>query len=243
MNLWRFGVAVALATLAVTPIGAQQPAVTLDDDDITIRGCIGPVSGHSAIAPTMLVWSRGDIMLAGVTAVGSDAPNPVGTSGVAGRMFYWLEDDEDLSKHVGQLVEIKGELEDFEKGTVEIERHGEFTEIELDLGGKEEKARIPTSWLGPPISSKDREFDIVARRIDVDEVRVLGACNPRLNILERLPTPLRQYGVGIVGDARSGTTPGLDASTTSPGTRSSTGSVPAECQLLATQQGIDHYGR
>jgi hypothetical protein len=177
MKLWRFGAAVVLASLTVTSIGAQQPAVTVDDDDITIRGCIRQVSTSSAVAPPMLVWSRGDLMMAGVTAAGSDAPNPVGTSGVAGRVFYWLEDDEDLSKHVGQLVEIKGELEDFEKGEIEIERRGEFTEIELDLGGKEEKARIPTSWLGGTASNKDQEFDIVARRIDVDEVRVLGACN------------------------------------------------------------------
>ena len=105
-------------------------------------------------------------MLAGVTATGPDAPNPVGTSGIAGRVFYWLEDDEDLSKHVGQLVEIEGDLEDFEIGEIEIDRDGDFTEIELDLEGRKEKARVPTSWLPGIGSDGDREFEIAARKHD-----------------------------------------------------------------------------
>jgi len=106
-----------------------------------------------------------------------EAPSPVGTSGIAGRVFYWLEDDEDLSTHVGQLVEIEGDLEDFEIGEVEIEQDGDFTEIELNLEGKKEKARVPTSWLRGIGSERDQEFEIATRRIDVDDIRVLGACN------------------------------------------------------------------
>jgi hypothetical protein len=177
MKPWKLGVAVALATLTAAPVAAQQSAVKVNDDEITIRGCIRQANAQAEAAPGMLVWSRGDLVMAGVTAIGSDAPNPVGTSGVSGRVFYWLDDDEDLSKHVGQLVEIKGELDDFERGQIKIQRRGEFTEVELDLGSKEEKARVPTSWLGQPTAERGQEFDIVARRIDVGDVRVLGACN------------------------------------------------------------------
>lgn len=177
MQLCRVSLAVVLMAMALAPVRAQQPAVTVDGDDITIRGCIRQASTQPQAAPTMLVWSRSDIMLAGVTAVGPDAPNPVGTAGLAGRVFYWLDDEEDLAKYVGQQVEVQGELEDFEKGQIEIERDGEFVDIELDLDGKEEKARVPISWLGEGGLPKDREIDIVARRIDVEKVRVLGACN------------------------------------------------------------------
>lgn len=165
------------ATAGIASVTAQQSTVTIDDDDITIRGCVRSVDVHAPVPATMLVWSRGDIMLAGVTALGSNAPNPVGTSGIAGRVFYWLEDDEDLAKHVGQLVEVKGDLDDFEIGEVEIDREDDFTEIELDLDGKKQKARVPTSWLRGTGADKDQEFEIAARRIDVDNVRVLGACN------------------------------------------------------------------
>ena len=168
------------ALLAVTIAGAssaaQQPIVTVNDDDITIRGCVRNTDIRNGIPTNMLVWSRGDIMLAAATSLGS---HPVGTAGVAGRVFYWLEDEDDLTRHVGQMVEVKGDLKDFETGEVEIEREDEFfTEIKLDLDGKKEKARVPTAWLRGTGADRDQKFEIAARRVDVDEVRVLGACTP-----------------------------------------------------------------
>jgi len=167
--------ALVAVTIAGPSSAAQQPIVTVDDDDITIRGCVRNTDVRSAIPTNMLVWSRGDIMLAAATSLGS---HPVGTAGVVGRVFYWLEDDDDLSRHVGQMVEVKGDLKDFETGEVKIEHEGDFTEIELDLDSKKEKARVPTAWLRGTGADRDQEFEIAARRIDVDEVRVLGACTP-----------------------------------------------------------------
>ena len=178
MKLYKlavFAVGTLVTAAATAPLVAQQPAVSVDGDDITIRGCVRGADIHAAVPTTILVWSRSDIMLAGATASGS---GPVGTSGMAGRVFYWLKDDEDLAKHVGQMVEVKGDLKKFETGEVKIDRHDDFTEIELDLDGHKEKARVPTSWLRGTGADKDQEFDIVTRRIDVDDVRVLGACNP-----------------------------------------------------------------
>jgi hypothetical protein len=168
------------ALLAVTIAGAsraaQQPIVTVDDDDITIRGCVRNTDVRHGIPTNMLVWSRGDIMLAAATSLGS---HPAGTAGVVGRVFYWLEDDDDLTKHVGQMVVVKGNLKDFKTGEVEIEREDDFfTEIELDLDGKKDKARVPTAWLRGTGADRNQKFEITARRIDVDHVYVLGACTP-----------------------------------------------------------------
>jgi hypothetical protein len=173
MSVQRFGWAVVFAGAATVSLAAQQPAVSIDGDDITITGCVTQVNPQPAVAPDLLVWSRSDLILAGAVAAGAGQV-PVGTTGLAGRVFFWL--DEDLSKHVGQRVEIKGDLEDIKKGEIEIENKGEFTEIELDLAGREEKVRVPTAWLSADTPRK-AEFDIVARKIDVDDVRVLGACN------------------------------------------------------------------
>ena len=156
------GASLSTATLAAA---AQRPAVAINGDEITLRGCVGRAQAGSATAPPMLVWTRGDLMLSNPSLLGGLAPD---------RVFYWLEDDEDLSEHIGQLVEVRGDLGDFEKGEVEFDKEGDFTEIELKLDGKTEKARVPTSWLGAPRG--DAEFDIVTRKIDVDEVKVLGAC-------------------------------------------------------------------
>ena len=58
-----------------------------------------------------------------------------------------------------------------------MERDGEFTKIELDFGDKKETARVPTAWLRDETAKKDQEFDIITRKIDVEDVRVIGACN------------------------------------------------------------------
>jgi hypothetical protein len=180
MSFNRFLLAIVVALLATSAIGglrAQQAAFTIDGDNVTMRGCVRQAGLQPAIPATVLIWSRSDIMLAGVTAANAGAPTPVGTSGLSEQVFYWLEDDDDLSKHVGQWVEVKGDLKDLEIGKVEIDRDGDFTEIEVKLDGKNDKARVPTSWLRGTGADNDREFKIVARRIDVDDVRALGACN------------------------------------------------------------------
>jgi len=76
-------------------------------------------------------------------------------------------------------VEIKGDLKEIKKGEIEIERDGAFTKIEMKLDGEKETARVPTSWLGVPVGNKEQEFEIVGRRVDVDDVEVLGACTIR----------------------------------------------------------------
>ncbi len=94
------------------------------------------------------------------------------------RVFYWLDDDEgdDLAKHRGQRVEIRGELEDFEKGKVEVDRKDDYTKVKLHLDGKTEEAKVPSSWLNEWANAKDQKFDIVARRIDVKKINVIGSC-------------------------------------------------------------------
>ena len=165
----RFVLSVATALcLSASMLGAQQPSIAVHDDDITIRGCVTRSTPGVATSSSILAWTRSDIMLNNALAIGGVS------RGVADRVFYWLEEDEDLSKHVGQMVEVKGDLGDFKKGEVEIDRHKDFTDVTLKLGGKTEKARVPTAWLGAGV--KDGDVDIVSRKIDVDSVKVLGAC-------------------------------------------------------------------
>jgi hypothetical protein len=169
-----YTVAIALLTLGSSGLRAQQPIVSTRGDDITIRGCLTSATMPSGTAPATLVWSRSDIMLAA-----AEGPQTVLTpSGLSGRVFYWMKDNDKLKRHVGQQVEIKGELEDIEKGKIEIDRDGDFTKIELDLDGKKETARVPTTWLSTE-ARKEQEIDIVARRIDVEDVKVIGVCRAR----------------------------------------------------------------
>jgi hypothetical protein len=171
MKLLTFSLAVALLVVGARDVAAQS-AVSIDGDEIRITGCVMPENAPVPARPDLLVWSRSGLLVAAANA--SAAALPIGTAGAAGQIFYWL--DEDLSDHAGRRVEVRGELEDFETGEIEIDREGEFTEIQLDMDGIEETVRVPTSWLEGSGTVRDAEIDIVARKIDVEDVRVLGVC-------------------------------------------------------------------
>ena len=170
----------ALTLIGAGAIAAQAPvsegAMSVDGKKVTIRGCVRPIDVTSPSAPPLLFWSRNNVMITGVSPSRDDQPRALGTSAVFTRVLYWIEDAEDLSKHIGRAIEVKGDLDDFEKGKVEIERDGNMTEIEVDLGQRKEKIRVPTAWLRARGLDKDNEFDFIARRIDVDNVRVIGSC-------------------------------------------------------------------
>lgn len=177
MVFCRFGLAVLLASAVALPAAAQQPSVTVDGDNVTITGCLARVTADPSLVPAMLVWSRGDIMLAGAAAAGANVPLAVGTAGLAQRVFYWLDDEDELMEHIGRRVQIRGEVDEFQEGEIEIDRDGDFAEIKLDLDGDDEELRVPIAWLGGGIRD-DVEFDIVARKVDVNDVDVLGPCIP-----------------------------------------------------------------
>jgi hypothetical protein len=160
---------------AVIAASVQQgPTVIIDGDRIAMTGCIVPATEVTS-SPEALLWSRGGLMLAGVGAAAAPATNAIAGSGISGRVFYWLDDDEDLREHLGKRVEIKGELEDLEDGEIKVSRDGDFTEIELDIDGDKERARVPTSWFSGATPT-DAEFKIAVREVDVDEIRELGVC-------------------------------------------------------------------
>ena len=160
--------ALPFAFVAIAGFGAAASAPA-DDEHIVIRGCVTDAKAPSVVAPHSFVWSRSDIMLAAAEARSTAVP-------LRDRIFYWLDEDDDLGKYRGQQVEVQGELEDIEKGKVEIDRKDDYTKVKLKLDGKTEEAKVPSSWLNEWANSKDQKFDIVARRIDVKKVEVLGAC-------------------------------------------------------------------
>jgi hypothetical protein len=148
---------------------AQQPSVVVKGDDVTIRGCVGRAPTANFGSQPFVIWSRSDIMLKNVSTVQAGQAAPLGE-----RVFYWLNDDEDIARHVGQMVEIKGDLGEFKRGEVEVDRDGDFTDIKMKIGDRTEKARVPSAWLS--LARGEGEFDIATRKIDVDDVKVIGAC-------------------------------------------------------------------
>jgi len=177
-------VACALATAATLPLAADPQArgAGSRDDQFVVTGCVTPARDvRGAAHQSILVWSRGDVYLSALDVRFKPSERPVGTGGGTFMpIFYWIDDENDFAKHVGQRVEVVGELgDDIEKGEIEFDHDGDFTEVEFDVGGREARARIPTSWLGPQTQGRDVDLDVMVRTVDVEKVTVLGACPGR----------------------------------------------------------------
>lgn len=153
------------------------------DDQFVARGCVTPTGDFRSAGPqSLFLWSRGDVYLAypDTRFKPAETARPVGTTGRFMPVFYWIDDENDFAKYVGQRVEIVGELsDDMDKGEIEINHQADFTEIEFEVNGREAKARLPRTWLGPATGTKDAEFDVAVRTVDVEEVTVLGSCASR----------------------------------------------------------------
>jgi hypothetical protein len=174
--------AVALTCSFATTVAAQAPAGDRDDQFVA-TGCVTQASGVRAAGPqSLFLWSRGEVYLASpdIRFRPSETARPVGTAGVFPPVVYWVDDENDFARYVGQRVEIVGEIDDeFEKGEFEIDHEGDVTEIGFEVNGREATARIPTAWLGPQTRGRDVELDVMVRTVDVEKVTVLGACAGR----------------------------------------------------------------
>lgn len=174
-----------VAIVCAVPVAAdnQTRGAGDRDDQFVVTGCVMPTADFRSAGPqSLFVWSRGDVYLAfaDIRLKPSETARPVGTAGVFMPVFYWIDDENDFAKYVGQHVEIVGELSDeLDKGEIEIDHEGEFTEIDFEVKGREATARIPTAWFGPATRGRDIERDVVVRTVDVENVTVLGDCKAR----------------------------------------------------------------
>ena len=157
---------------------AQQPAVMVDDDDITIRGCVREVDLRTT-NPSLLVWSRSDLMLVGAEAAGSDAPNPIrpppaSPAGCSiGSTMTRILPSTSASRSKSKAISKTSK-----RARSEIDQDGAFTKIEIKLDSEKRPHACRPRGLVCTRATKAK-FEIVARRVDVDDVRVLGACTVR----------------------------------------------------------------
>jgi hypothetical protein len=182
-KLCRICVAV-LAAAAAWPLSAEAQTRAGDNDDqFVVTGCVTPSRDvRIGTGPhSLFVWSRGEVYLASPEAKFKPA-EPVGTTGTFVPVFYWIDDENDFKKYVGQRVEVVGEMSDrLRKGEIEITHDNGFTVLEFEVGGREAKARVPRAWFGPALreGAADIEADVTVRTVDVEKVTPLGPCPTR----------------------------------------------------------------
>jgi len=156
-------------SLAVAILAAANSAAA--NDDIRLSGCL--VRGQNrqgylmTNVPGEAAWQRpGDAIV---------IPGSVGTSGTVTSILYWLEKKDGLDDHVGHFIEIEGKLQgDLQDGEIKVTPKGEWTEVEVEAGGKSLKAQVPRSVLIIP-DKGERKLDVLVRRVEPQRVRMLGA--------------------------------------------------------------------
>lgn len=186
MRLLKLAAAAMVAIGITTSTAVAQHAVHISGNNITMTGCVAAPTAQLQMPFETLLWSRTGILTAGTGA--AEAVVHADAQDLANRVVYWIDDDDDFTKHTGQMVEVRGKLKELEDGELEIDRDGDFTEIRLELGGENQKIRVPTAWLertqaGRPARAgnrvEDMELKIATREVDVDDVKVLGPCPRR----------------------------------------------------------------
>ncbi len=92
-------------------------------------------------------------------------------------MLYWLDDDDDeVAKLMGQLIEVTGEVEgDVKRGEIKAERENGMIELEINAAGRKAKVKLADvpSAIGAPGSVKDREVELpyLVRKLDVKSAK------------------------------------------------------------------------
>jgi hypothetical protein len=145
-----------------------------DDKTIKLTGCLvkGERGDHGYLI-TNLPSEPASTASTGASVV----PGAAGTTGAYSTVFYWLDDDDDLARHVGHRVEVEGRVKgDLKPGEIKLDRKDNWTELTVKSDGRSMKAVVPNASLFPASpSDKDRKVSAVVRRVDVDSVRMIAA--------------------------------------------------------------------
>lgn len=168
----RIACSVLVALSLAVGLGAQQPAPVQADgnDEVTVTGCVIKGDGGYMLANAAEpAWSRLP-----------QASTPASATTIAGRTFYWLDDDEDLEEHAGRRVEVVGKLEDeIDRGQISVERESGLIEIEFKAEGERKiTVKVPDtpSAVGTAgVSDREADYRVVIRKIDVKSVKAVAS--------------------------------------------------------------------
>ncbi len=166
-----------VAALSAAPQVASAPAQQSGDDkrSVTLTGCV--VKGDGGYVLTNVSEETAAAAVAGGMP---SSPQPKGAV-LPGRVFYWMDDDEDLKDHAGHQVEVRGKIEgDIERGEISAERENGLIELEFKVkGDKKVTIKVPDvpATVGTSGGVPDKEVDIpfIVRRVDVDKVKTLSS--------------------------------------------------------------------
>jgi len=158
---------VAMAPLA----GASQNNASSTEKKITFHGCVMPGVDRDTYVMTQVM----------------EIPGPGGATmpeyAHGRRVLFWLHRDDDVKKHVGHMIEVRGGFRDLEKSEIELkagtQKDGGLI-VEFEGPGKD--VRASNSTVGPAVGTAGRvvpeknDVPTYLANINIEEVKVIGEC-------------------------------------------------------------------
>ncbi len=169
---------IAAAMVLTALVAGTTPAdVTAAGEKVTLTGCA--VKGNGDGDGFLLANSVEQ------TTRTTTTPTPAGTVSSTtttnemkpARILYWLDDDDhEVAKLMGQLIEVTGEVEgDVKRGEIEVERENGMIELEIKAGGRKANVKLADvpSAIGTAGAVKDHETELpyVVRKLDVKSAK------------------------------------------------------------------------
>ncbi len=169
---WSLSIMASALALGAVTLAAGAQDLDLDGSrgwkgrDIVMRGCVqdGATKGH--------------FFLTGFKAVSGPGDTPLPEFAHGRKVIYWLEDLPKLDKHLGHMVEVKGEFLSMKESQSDFKEKdgGQIVEFEgpgrdVDLTAAQAREVVGTS------GSLQDELKTLLVRVDVDGVtQVAGTC-------------------------------------------------------------------
>jgi hypothetical protein len=163
---------IAIATvLAVAPLAAAPQQGNPTKREITLHGCVMPGVDRDTYVMTQVM----------------EMPGPGGATmpevAHGRRVLFWLHNDDAVKKHVGHMVEVRGEFRDLEKSEIELkagpQKEGGLV-VEFEGPGKD--VRASNSTVGAAVGTAGRtvpeknDLPTYLAHINVEQVKVAGEC-------------------------------------------------------------------
>ena len=89
------------------------------------------------------------------------------------RMLYWLDDDDDeVKKLMGQLVEVTGDIEgEVKRAEIEIERENGMIELDIKSGGRKATVKLPEGAVAVGSCIREVELEYDVRKLEVKSAK------------------------------------------------------------------------
>lgn len=154
-----------IAATMVLALGQSAPR------DITLHGCVTPAQ------------DPGTYFLSSVTHVTDPNGGQIPEMAHGRRVFFWLDNDEDVRKNMGRMVEVRGRFSAIEESEAELKagRHKDGGLI-VEFEGPGKDVRAPDGAAGVSVGTAGRvtpernDVKTYLMRVDVKSVKATGSC-------------------------------------------------------------------